>query len=262
MNGSLLRPTLASFRYQVRFNATSISSVLIFIFTPIIFGSVATLFFGAYNARQLSIQAILGSAIIAVWSTSLMLSSITLSTERWSGVVELLLATPARLAVVMFGKLLANSCQGVGAALLSVAFVSLVSRTVIHIDNPLLLVGSALIALIAIGSLAFAWSPILFISQNATSVFFMLDTGLTFVSALFYPLSVLPSWLQPVARVSPLYWASQALVGSTSSSNPSSDVMHAWGAMAILALIFAGIGMTGFTFLERRLRRTGELSTF
>lgn len=262
MNGSVLRPTLASFRYQVRFNATSITSILIFIFTPIIFGSVATLFFSAYNARQLSTQAILGSAIIAIWSTSLMLSSITLSNERWSGVVELLLATPSRLAAIMFGKLLANSCQGIGAALLSVAFVSIISRTMIHVENPLLLGGSALLAILAIGSLAFAWSPILFVSQNATSVFFMLDTGLTFVSALFYPLSVLPSWLQPIARVSPLYWASQALVGSTSSSTPISHVMHAWGAMAILALVLAGIGLIGFTLLERRLRRTGELSTF
>jgi ABC-2 type transport system permease protein len=261
MTGYLFRPALASFRYQVRVNTTTLSAVLIFVFTPIIFGSVATLFFRAYDATQLSTKAIIGSGIIAVWTTSLMLSAITLGNDRWSGVIELLLATPSRLATLMFGKLLANSCQGLGAAVLSVTFVSVISGTRISVDKPLLLVASVLISMVAIGSLAFAWSPILFISRNAVSVFYMLETGLVFVSALFYPLSTLPAWLQPVSRVSPLRWASQALVSSCSDTAPSRDVFEAWAALGVLTLGFAGVGMVGFVLLERRLRRTGELST-
>jgi ABC-2 type transport system permease protein len=261
MTASIIRPVLASFRYQVRVNTTTLSAVLIFIFTPIIFGTVATLFFRAHDANELSAKAVFGAAIVAVWTTSLMLSAITLGNDRWSGVIELLLATPSRLATLMFGKLLANSCQGLAAAVLSVTFVSLISGTSIPTDKPLLLLGSIVIALVAIGSLAFAWSPVLFVSQNAMSVFYMLDTGLVFVSALFFPLSKLPDWLEPLSAVSPLRWASQALSSASSDAAPARDVFEAWAALALLTVVYAAIGLVGFVLLERRLRRTGELST-
>jgi ABC-2 type transport system permease protein len=182
--------------------------------------------------------------------------------ERWSGVIELFLATPSRLGTLMMGKLLANSAQGVGAAAISVIVISTISTTAISVDKPLHLTLSALLAVIAIGALAFAWSPILFISRNAVGVFFMLDTGLIFISAVFYPLSSLPEWLHPISRLSPLRWASEALVTSTDAAAPAGDIYGAWAALAVLALVYGAIGLAGFSALERRLRRTGELSTF
>jgi len=258
----LVRPALASFRYQVRVNLTTLSAVLIFIFTPIIFGSVAVLFLDSVGADELTTRAILGSAIIAVWTTSLMLSNITIGGERWSGVIELFLATPSRLGTLMLGKLLANSAQGVGAAAISVLVVSTISTTTIGVERPLHLSVSAFVAVVAIGALAFAWSPILFISRNAVGVFFMLDTGLIFVSAVFYPLSSLPGWLHPISQLSPLRWASEALVTATDAAAPARDIYEAWAALAILTVVYGFIGLVGFAVLERRLRRTGELSTF
>ena len=124
MNRRFFRPAVASFRYQVRVNITSLSSVLIFIFTPIIFGSVSVLFLSSYDAPELTRRAVIGSGIVAVWTTSLMLSNITLAGERWSGVAELFLATPSRLGTMMLGKLLANALQGVLAAFLAIAVIT------------------------------------------------------------------------------------------------------------------------------------------
>ncbi|MEX0781760.1 MAG: ABC transporter permease [Dehalococcoidia bacterium] len=262
MTAFVVRPVAASFRYQLRVNLTTLSSILIFLATPIIFGSVSVLFLNSYNSPELTTRAVLGSGIVAVWTTSLMLSNITLSGERWSGVVEMFLATPSRLGTMMLGKLLANAAQGVMAACLSVTVVSLVTVTTISVEKPLLLGLSAVIATVSVGALAFAWSPMLFISRNATSVFFVLDTSLVFVSAVFFPLSRLPDWLQPISRLSPLRWASEALVTSADANAPASETFEAWAALAILGLVYAGIGLAGFGLLERRLRRTGELSTF
>lgn len=258
----VVRPTVASFRYQVRINVTSPSVMFMFIFTPIIFGSVAVLFFSSYNASALTTRALLGSGVLAVWTTALMLSSITVGNERWSGVIELLLATPSRLGTIMLGKLLANSAQGLIAAAVAVIFISSVSTTTVSVDSPLLFIASILIAVVSIGTLAFAWSPILFVSRNAMGIFFMLDTGLVFISAIFYPLSTLPEWLHPISRLSPLRWASEALVTSAGADSPARDTLEAWGAMAALAVAYSCIGLVGFAMLERRLRRTGELSSF
>jgi ABC-type multidrug transport system permease subunit len=90
----------------------------------------------------------------------------------------------------------------------------------------------------------------------------MLDTGLIFISAVFYPLSSLPGWLHPISRMSPLRWASEALVTASSADVASRETYEAWAALGLLALLYGAIGLAGFTALERRLRRTGELSTF
>ena len=258
----LVRPAIASFRYQVRVNLTTLSSVIIFIFTPIIFGAVAVLFFRAHDAEELATRAVLGSAIVAIWTTALMLSNITLGNERWSGVVELFLATPTRLGALMVGKLLANSAQGLIAAALALLVISTLSLSTISIDRPGLLAGSVVLSVVSIGTLAFAWSPILFISRNATSVFFLLDTFLVFVSAIFFPVSALPEWLQPVSHLSPLRWASEAMVTSSSETGAVRDTYEAWAALGALALVYGSVGVVGYSLLERRLRRTGVLSTF
>ena len=262
MNRRFFRPAVASFRYQVRVNITSLSSVLIFIFTPIIFGSVSVLFLSSYDAPELTRRAVIGSGIVAVWTTSLMLSNITLAGERWSGVAELFLATPSRLGTMMLGKLLANALQGVLAAFLAIAVITAIHPTTVSPEKPLLLVASSVVAAISIGALAFAWAPMLFLTRNATNIFFVLDTSLVFVSAVFCPLSRLPVWLQPVARLSPLRWASEALVTAGTAGTPGRDVAGPLGALALLAVVYSLIGLGGFFLLERRLRRTGELGVF
>lgn len=262
MSRFFLRPVVASFRYQVRVNITTLSSVLIFIFTPIIFGSVSVLFLSSYDAPELTRRAVIGSGIVAVWTTSLMLSNITLAGERWSGVAELFLATPSRLGTMVLGKLLANALQGVLAAFLAITAITLIHPTTISADQPLLLIAAGVVAAISIGALAFAWAPMLFLTRNATNIFFVLDTSLVFVSAVFFPLSRLPLWLHPVARLSPLRWASEALVTAATAGSPAGDVGRALAALAGLAALYSAIGLGGFFLLERRLRRTGELGLF
>ncbi|MGE0601420.1 MAG: ABC transporter permease [Dehalococcoidia bacterium] len=262
MTDFFIRPIAASFRYQLRVNVTTLSSVLIFIFSPIILGTVSVLFLSSYDAPELTRRAVIGSGIVAVWTTSLMLTNITLGGERWSGVVELFLATPSRLGTLMLGKLLANALQGVLAAFMAIAVVSIIEPTSVSMDKPVLLLLSGVVATIAIGALAFAWAPTLFLTRNATSIFFVLDTSLVFVSAVFFPLSRLPGWLHPVSRLSPLRWASEALVTASSSGVRPRETLEALAALGGLAVLYSAIGLVGFVLLERRLRRTGELSTF
>ena len=52
------------------------------------------------------------------------------------------------------------------------------------------------------------------------------------------------------------------MVTSSSETGAVRDTYEAWAALGALALVYGAVGVVGYSLLERRLRRTGELSTF
>ncbi|MEM6709753.1 MAG: ABC transporter permease, partial [Pseudomonadota bacterium] len=82
--------------------------------------------------------------------------------------------------------------------------------------------------------------------QALTLVFTLLATPLYFFSGTFFPIALLPEWLQPVAwaaPLTPLVQAGRALALGELSAN------HFWGALYVAALIviFYGIAVRAMT---------------
>lgn len=127
-------------------------------------------------------------------------------------------------------------------------------------QKPLLLVASGVVAAISIGALAFAWAPMLFLTRNATNIFFVLDTSLVFVSAGVLPPLAVASVAS--ARCAPVATAlGIRKVTRRDSGDARRDVAGPLGALAA-AVVYSSIGLGGFFLLQRRLRRTGELGVF
>jgi ABC-2 type transport system permease protein len=256
-------PAFTAFRYQAKANVSTISVMVTWILSPIVMGAVAALLYESLDADQLVKQAVLGTIVTGSWTTSVFLTFNTLGADRWSGVLELILATPARMSGIMAGKLLASAIQGLFAALVAVAVVSLIGRTVIDVERPLLLCATLPFAVLGIASFAMLFSTLMFISRaGVAGIFAILDSGLLFVSAVLYPVTVLPDWLQVVAKASPLRWSAEALVRSASADASPGDIYEAWAVLAALTVVYGVAAILAYETLERRLRATGELSTF
>lgn len=256
-------PATNAFFYQAKANVSTFSVMITWIFTPVIFGSVAALLYKSLDADPLVVHAVLGTIVVGSWSTALFLATNTIGNDRWSGVLELTLATPARSSGIMAGKLLASGLQGLLAAAIAVFGVSVMSQTLVHVERPLLLVASLPFVLLGIASFALMFSTLMFITRTGLfGLFAVLDTGLMFVSAVLYPLSVLPGWLQIISRLSPLRWCAEALVASAGADRPASDTFEAWAAITGLAVMYGATGIVAYEILDRRLRQTGELATF
>jgi ABC-2 type transport system permease protein len=226
-------------------------------------GSVAALLYKSLDADALVVHAILGTVVAGGWSTSVFLTQITLGNDRWSGVLELTLATPARMSGIMVGKLLASAFQGLIGGSIAVVTVSVFSRTLIDVERPLLLIATLPFVLFGIASFAMLFSTIMYVSRaGIVGLFAILDSGLLFVSAVLYPVSVLPEWLQLVAKASPLRWCAEALVRAATPGHSAGDIYQAWAALAGLSILYGLVGVVAYEFLEKRLRRTGELATF
>jgi ABC-2 type transport system permease protein len=180
--------------------------------------------------------------------------------ERWEGTIEYTFMAPVRRFNQMLGQTLFSIVYSFTFTLIIAVVVAsffdldfanadFISATII------LLVGS--VSFVGIGVVA-SILPLLYPERgaqmtNIVQAFFLL------VSGIYYPVSVLPGWLQLLARISPATYVLEgmraALLPETSDADPLSYV---W-PLLIMGLVMLPLGIWLFQRAERYTKRTGKL---
>ena len=99
---------------------------------------------------------------------------------------------------------------------------------------------------------------------EATNIF---QGCLLLVSGVYYPLDVLPSWLQPFAKLSPATYSLSAcrkLIGIGSGQGqlvgaPISAVASELLTLTLMGLVMVPVGLWVFGHVERWAKKTGKL---
>ncbi len=180
--------------------------------------------------------------------------------ERWEGTIEYTFMAPVRRFNQMIGQtifaivysLVFTVLIGVVVAAffdLSFADADFVAATVILLVGSLSFVGIGVVASIL---------PLLYPERgaqmtNIVQAFFLL------VSGIYYPVSVLPGWLQTLAKISPATYVLEgmraALLPATATADPLSYV---W-PLLIMGVVMLPLGIYLFQRAERYTKRTGKL---
>jgi ABC-2 type transport system permease protein len=173
----------------------------------------------------------------------------TVAWERWEGTIEYTFMAPLSRLVHLFG-------QGVYAVLYgliraTILFFVVAAFIGIHTPNANY---AAALALLAIASISFIGVGIM------TSVLPLIspEKGLMLVvSGVYYPVSVMPEWMQWIAKFSP---ATYALRGCRNSIIHGTGMVWAdvW-PLLIIAVLATPIGLAVFRIGERHAKRHGKL---
>jgi ABC-2 type transport system permease protein len=119
--------------------------------------------------------------------------------------------------------------------------------------------------LMAIGSLRFvgigmlaAILPLLYVERGAQMTF-VLQSVLLLVSGVYYPISILPGWMQVLAHLSPATYildgVRAALLDGVGIGSLLGDV---W-PLVIMGIVFIPFGLWAFGRAELYAKRTGKL---
>lgn len=103
--------------------------------------------------------------------------------------------------------------------------------------------------------------------EQATNIF---QGVLLLISGVYYPVSVLPHWLQPLAVISPATYAlsaSRKLLGIDNPASTSdhlvggslSSVLPELGILLLMGVALIPIGLLIFGQAEKWVKRTGKL---
>ena len=208
--------------------------------------------------NELATKLLVGGVIWAFLGIIFEVVTETVAWERWEGTIEYTFMAPVSRPVHLIGMGIYAVLFGlVRAALIFIAVVAFIGIHLPRANYP------AAVALLAIASISFigvgmmtAVLPLIS-PEKGTQLGFVAQGLMLVVSGVYYPVSVLPGWMQWVAKISP---ATYALRGNRRQILEGAGLAWAdvWPLLLIGALSIP-IGLAVFRAGERYAKQHGKL---
>jgi ABC-2 type transport system permease protein len=180
--------------------------------------------------------------------------------ERWEGTIEYTMMAPISRLAHMLGVSLFSIIYGLARSALLLGVLSLFFNVDLSHAN---LGGAALILLV--GSVSFlgfgimaAVLPLLF-PERGEEMTFVISSILLLVSGVYYPISVLPDWMEPLATISPATYVLEGMRAALLEGTPTLALGPSILPILILGALTLPIGIAVFNWGERFAKRTGRL---
>jgi ABC-2 type transport system permease protein len=180
--------------------------------------------------------------------------------ERWEGTIEYTMMAPISRLAHMLGVSLFSIIYGLARSALLLGVLSLFFSVDLSNAN---LGGAAVILLV--GSLSFlgfgimaAVLPLLF-PERGEEMTFVISSILLLVSGVYYPISVLPDWMEPLATVSPATYVLEGMRAALLEGTPTLALGPSILPILALGVLTLPIGIAIFGWGERYAKRTGRL---
>src|SRR5439155_1460593 len=121
----------------------------------------------------------------------------------------------------------------------------------------MLLIGS--VSFIGFG-IAAAVLPLLY-TEKGMQMSFIVRAVLLLISGVYYPIEILPGWMQPLARISPATYVLEGLRAGLLRNQViwSAEIWNYTWPLILTALISVPLGVYVFSVAERYAKKTGRL---
>ena len=208
--------------------------------------------------NELATKLLVGGVIWAFLGIIFEIVTETVAWERWEGTIEYTFMAPVSRPVHLIGMGIYAVLYGmVRAAAVFVAVVAFINLHVPHANY------AAAMSLLAIASVSFigvgmmtAVLPLIS-PEKGTQLGFVAQGLMLVVSGVYYPVSVLPDWMQWISKISP---ATYALRGCRNSILYGAGLAWAdvW-PLLVIGFFSIPIGLLIFRAGERYAKQNGKL---
>jgi ABC-2 type transport system permease protein len=198
-----------------------------------------------------------------IWSYLSMLFDVlseTVSWERWEGTIEYTFMSPTSRVTHLLGMGVYAVIYGIIRTAIILGVVSMVFELDLSNANywgALVVLAACSISLVGFGVVA-AVMPLLS-PEKGQQVTYIISAILLLVSGVYYPVKVLPDWMQVIAKFSPVTYA---LDGSRAALLRGASAAELWGSiwpLLVMGAVFVPLGLWIFHLGERYAKRTGKL---
>jgi ABC-2 type transport system permease protein len=236
-------------------------SVLMFFFIARLFGQAATPYLAAYGGDYFSFV-LVGIAFSGYLGVAMGSFSSSIRRGQMMGTLEVMLVTPTRLSTIL-----------VSSSLWSFAFTSL--RIVVYLVVGALVFGVNLshanwlaalliqvLTILSFGSLGIISASFIMAFKQGNPLNMVLGTASSLLGGVYYPITVLPVWLQPFSHLLPITYSLRAMrlavLQGYSLSALAPDVL----ILAVFAIVLFPLSLVAFRLGVQKAKMEGSLTQF
>ncbi len=215
---------------------------------------------GKIDVNEVTTILLVGAVVWAYLGIIFEVLTETVAWERWEGTIEYTFMAPLSRPIHLFGMGLFAIVYGVIRAIMLFAVVALFFHLQLANANfaaALVVLVVASISFIGIGMMT-AVLPLIS-PEKGTQLGFVAQGILLVVSGVYYPVSVLPEWMQWLAKISP---ATYALDGIRNAIINGADISAMWPdiwPLILIGVVSVPLGLEVFRRGERYAKRHGKL---
>ena len=215
---------------------------------------------GKIDVNEVTTILLVGAVVWAYLGIIFEILTETVAWERWEGTIEYTFMAPLSRPIHLFGMGLFAIVYGVIRAILLFAVVALFFHLELANANfaaALIVLVVASISFIGIGMMT-AVLPLIS-PEKGTQLGFVAQGILLVVSGVYYPVSVLPEWMQWLAKISP---ATYALDGIRDAIINGAGISAMWPniwPLILIGIVSVPLGLEVFRRGERYAKRHGKL---
>jgi ABC-2 type transport system permease protein len=215
---------------------------------------------GKIDVEKVTTILLVGAVIWAYLGIIFEILTETVAWERWEGTIEYTFMAPLSRPVHLIGMGLFAIGYGVVRAILLfgvvAAFFSLHLPDANYVAALVLLI-IASISFIGIGMMT-AVLPLIS-PEKGTQLGFVAQGLLLVVSGVYYPVSVLPQWMQALSVISPATYALRGCRAAIINGADLSDLGTEIWALLLIGAISVPLGLFTFRTGERYAKKHGKL---
>lgn len=170
------------------------------------------------------------------------------------GILDRFLAGPTHRTSLIVGRMAYEATAIVIQALIMGGLAWLLGAE--YASGPLgfaILVGIAVLVAFTFASLSCAMALVLRQRESVIGFNTMLTLPLTFLSAAFMPLALVPDWIATVARVNPINWAVEAGREALVAAPDWGQILVRVGSLGVVALLAVLVATRAFRAYQRSI---------
>jgi ABC-2 type transport system permease protein len=214
------------------------------------------------NTSYLILYLLIGTSVWSYLSVTFEGVTDMITIERWEGTIEHTFMAP----ISRFTHLIGSCWYAVAHGMLFTFIQLIVVGAFFHLDLShanyltavfMLLVGSVSFIGFGIGA---SILPLLY-TERGSQMSYIVRAILLLVSGVYYPIQVLPGWMQPLARISPATYVLDGLRDALLENKViwSPEIWSCTWPLIITGIVSVPLGIYIFRIAERYAKRTGKL---
>ncbi len=236
-------------------------SVASFYFVAQLFGAQANPYLNNYGGDYFAFV-LIGIAFTGYQGVALYSFSGVIQSAQAMGTLEAMLVTPTRLSTLLFGSSLWNfafTSLRVIVYLLMGVLVFDVRLGGANLLSALVILALTILSLSSIGILSACF---IIVFKQGNPLNFVIGSVSSLLSGVYYPVAVLPAWLQVVAKVYPLTYTLDAMRRALLTGASVIELLPEIGALAGFSVALLPLSLLAFRQAVKQAKRDGSLTQF
>jgi ABC-2 type transport system permease protein len=256
--GLNLRILLRAFEIELRQNMTDGFVLFGILIQPLLVAFLA-LWMLKDKGPDYAIFVVVGSGMTGLWTTLLFNGGNSITGERRTGTLEPLVASPASLRIVIFGKVLSNVTQSLLSMIGSYLLISLTMGYPLSLEMPWLFFGSLLMGVFSLVSFGLILASLFILIPDFARMVNTLEFPIYILCGFLFPIALLPGWTTPISYLLTPYWAALALHGASQGTLQPLQIIGTWGIMLAFSLIYILASRGLYRVILRKARQDATL---